>query len=77
MSQVFGTAREHCPIHQRLDLRGSDAAVREDLVDFGIDGDDAVEDAGVEISIELNENRFHVAWGAQMEKSPRAGDPWA
>src|SRR6185369_6680502 len=36
-----------------------DVAVAEELIDLGIDGDHAIEHAGLRVSVELDENGFH------------------
>ena len=52
----IGAAREDRAVDQALHLLRLDAAVAEDFVGPGIDGDDAVEDAGVRVAVELDED---------------------
>ena len=45
--QVFGSAREDGAVHEIADRVFGDAAVAHDLVGAAVEGDDAIEDAGV------------------------------
>ena len=54
--QVLRPAREDGAVDHVADLLRLDAAVAEHLVGTGIDGHDAVEDAGVRVAVELDED---------------------
>ena len=63
--QVGRTSREEAAVDQLADVLGRDAAVSEQVVDPGIDGDDGVEDAGLRVGVELEEDRgLHRACGS-------------
>ena len=55
-----GPAREECPVNQVADVLRRHAAVAEQMLDTRIDGHNAVEDAGLRIGVELDQDlRFH------------------
>ena len=61
-------AREDAPVDQRHHVLGRDAAVAEQLLDAGIDGDDAVEDARLRVGVELDEDRGFVGHGDREQE---------
>ena len=67
----FGAAREDGAVDEVAHLLRLDAAVAEHLVGAGVDGDDAVEDAGVRIAVELDEDGAFVH-AADSAQSPLA-----
>ena len=56
MLQVVRPAREDSPVYQVAHLLRPDAAVAEHLVRARVDGDDAIEHAGLRIGVELDQN---------------------
>jgi hypothetical protein len=68
--EVARMAREDGTVDQPGDLLGLDAAIAEQLVGAGVNGDHAIKDAGVRIAVELDEDSalFH-DWGVPQRCS--------
>ena len=57
-TKIGRPSREDRPVDEIAGDRGGDAGVAKEMIDVGVDGDDTVEDAGLSIDIELDQNLF-------------------